>query len=107
MKILAILLSVYIVMLSATTCRCEYAMTGPDYLMEQQDTGAASHDCAGDCSPFCLCNACTGFTSKTFFSYFQLKIQEYVPLENNLYLSQIYSSPLLEGIWQPPQSITN
>jgi hypothetical protein len=105
MRILAILLSVYIVMLSASTCRCDYAGTGQDYRTEQHDAGAASHDCSGDCSPFCLCNACPGFTDKTFSGYFQLKIQEYVPRENTLYLAQLYLSPLLQGIWQPPREL--
>lgn len=103
MRILAILLSVYIVLLSAAPCHCELDAITHDDHTEQHDDGAASHDCSGACSPFCLCNACTGFTNKTFYSYFQLKTPEYVPLGHTLYLSQTYSSPFLQGIWQPPR----
>jgi hypothetical protein len=71
--------------------------------MEQQDSGEHSHaDCSGICSPFCLCDTCGGFMVIQFFTAFQLKQQEFSKA-NLSYPVSIYHSPLLKGIWQPPQ----
>jgi hypothetical protein len=104
MKFLVSILSVYIVLLSTTICCQEsYAMADFGNHTEQHEAGALPHDdCAGVCSPFCLCATCTGFTVEPVFPYYQTKPQE-LSSEIRIYTQQIYTSSLVEGIWQPPK----
>jgi hypothetical protein len=103
MKFLVFLLSAYVVVISTTTCCGDYGMHHPEYPTEYQSHETDAHDCDGACSPFCVCSVCPGFTNQTFTHPFQQKIQESIPQENTFYLSHLYLSPLLNGVWQPPQ----
>jgi hypothetical protein len=69
---------------------------------EQTDENS-SHDCSDCCSPFMVCNTSAGFTIETFV-YAIVKLQE-ISTENDVYPSLIYTSPFLNGIWQPPESV--
>jgi hypothetical protein len=103
MKFLAAILSVYILFLSMTANCADCCPEGDTCKTEQHEADNTSHDCQNPCSPFCICNICVGFIVD-FFDYYQLKQQEISPAVN-LYSFNIYASPFIKGIWQPPQSV--
>jgi hypothetical protein len=75
-----------------------------EHEIQIEQTGEnSSHDCSDCCSPFMGCNICAGFTIETFV-YAIVKPQE-ILMENDVYPSPIYTSPFLNGIWQPPESV--
>jgi len=103
MRLVACILSIYIVVLTAIPC---IDRPGDDHLQKTEiggktDTGHQHQD--GDqCSPFCTCNCCATpviqqesiiqFNSTALF-------QEYTIAE---YIS-VFTSDYLSSIWQPPQ----
>lgn len=101
MKIIAFILSVYILFLTAVPC-----IDKPeDYAVAKSEisplTKNHNHQDCDHCSPFCTCNCCSSpkiqQTVAIVFVNFEL-ITEYVPV----YLPGISSSPSTR-IWQPPQ----
>jgi hypothetical protein len=68
---------------------------------EQHEAENTSHDCQNSCSPFSICNTCVGFIVE-FFDNYQIKLPE-IYKEVNLLPLNIYLSPFIKGIWQPPK----
>jgi hypothetical protein len=68
-----------------------------------QSDETPSHDCSDCCSPFMPCSACPGFTVETFTWPQSIPQRKFA--EINCYRTQIYTSPLLCGIWQPPEFV--
>jgi hypothetical protein len=103
MKFWTTIVCTYILLISVTPCCRNNHIADEGCRLEQQDSGERPHtDCSGICSPFCLCDTCGGFMVIQFFTGFQLKQQEFSKA-NLSYPGSIYHSPLLKGIWQPPQ----
>ncbi|MDR2843088.1 MAG: hypothetical protein LBV57_00390 [Candidatus Symbiothrix sp.] len=100
---LSIILSIYIIVTSVSPCCCDYDVFDLGNQTEQHDTGNLPHDdCAGVCSPFCLCTACAGCMAEPAISYYQTELLK-IAKEVNVYPTLFYSLPLFKGIWQPPK----
>ena len=105
MRVLACILSIYVVILTAIPCVDKLT---EDHLPQtgiggKVDAGHQHHD--GDqCSPFCTCNCCaTPVIQQEFFIQFDnfTFLHEYTA---NEYIS-VFTSDYLSSIWQPPQII--
>ena len=102
MKIIAIILSFYVLALTAKPCiddEKDMAKHQTEFTQTSQD--AHHHSDKDNCSPFCTCNCCA--TSVIFqeylvqmnsFSFFE---KQYFPVSN------IFFSDPLASIWQPPK----
>ena len=103
MKFLAALLSVLILFLSLSAGANDFCL--PDDACETEHSGAENHsfDCPDCCSPFSLCNTCAGFTFAPAI-HSQTKQLEFNTKELILYVLQLYTSPLVDSVWQPPQA---
>jgi hypothetical protein len=94
MKLLAAILSIYLVMLPAVAHCPDCCMTD-DGLQQTEH----SDDCSDHCSP--LCSACTCFTAEDCVRI-QAMLQE-ILAETGGCRIQILASPFLKDIWQPPK----
>ena len=101
MKVIAFILSAYLVFLFAIPC-CTFDNCTQDKIVLQTDNEEGDDDC-GSCSPFFTCTGCSGFT---------------VALENNnlelipTFSGQQYAGYILSSIpdvhydfWQPPKLV--
>ncbi|MDR3047385.1 MAG: hypothetical protein LBU51_07220 [Bacteroidales bacterium] len=102
MKFLSILLSVFILSLSATPC-CfavdNHAEKEPVDVQFHQEN-SSKDDCAGDCSPFCLCTTCAGFTVEVVSSNVIAEVQSFC-FDLPVFYQQPYAVSLSNTIWQP------
>jgi hypothetical protein len=103
MKFVATLLSALVLFLSMTVNCADCCPEGDICTTEQHEADNTSHDCQNPCSPFSICNTCVGFIVESF-NYYQIKPQE-IHQEVNLYPLNIYISPFINGIWQPPKFV--
>ncbi|MDR1667320.1 MAG: hypothetical protein LBS03_06480 [Bacteroidales bacterium] len=94
MKIWAVILSLYVMMLS-TVVYC------PDYCTDGDETHTEQSDCSDCCLPFMLCNTCAGFVVED--NEYVLLPEQKIIAETNAYISDTYISPFLAKIWQPPK----
>ena len=101
MKFLAALLSVLILFLSLSAGANDFCL--PDDECETEQSENHSSDCPDCCSPFSLCNTCAGFTFAPAI-HSQTKQLEFNTKELILYVLQLYTSPLVDSVWQPPQA---
>jgi len=106
MKILNIILSIYIIILTAYPCADKHN----DVLVKSSNTSSQhnhSHDEEADlCSPFCVCNCCGQQTitfleiqSIQFLVQFQ-EIKTSISFYKSISFSNFYGS-----IWQPPKLV--
>jgi len=102
MKFISIILSFYMLMLTAIPCIDAHADTvfhKTELAQEKQDNH--HHSDSDKCSPFCTCNCCA--TSVIFEVYlvqldcFPFSQKKYFPVS-----SGFFSDPLA-SIWQPPK----
>jgi len=103
MKFLAALLSVLILFLSLSAGVSDSCLPDDECETEQSETENHSSDCPDCCSPFSLCNTCAGFTFAPAI-HSQTKQLEFNTKELILYVLQLYTSPLVDSVWQPPQA---
>jgi hypothetical protein len=68
--------------------------------MEETRTEQQS-DCSDCCSPFMICNTCTGFVIAECVQV--LLPEQKATAETIAYISNIYISPFPASIWQPPE----
>jgi len=102
MKIIAIILSFYVLVLTAKPCiddqkdmakqKTEFSQTNPD---------THHHNSKDICSPFCTCNCCA---TSVIFQEFRVQLncfsfpeKQYSPI-----CATVFSDPLA-SIWQPPK----
>ncbi len=102
MKILALLLSAYVVFLVSLPCRdgenCAYDVhTGPVHNHNNPD----SQDLPDGCSPFCVCSCCSVTVIMTDFHFESPRT--FIPVEVNIPLKQDLYSHYYRQIWQPPK----
>jgi len=102
MKIIALILSLCILALSAIPCIDAKAdLSGHQVEIAQPCKDTHQHNEADNCSPFCTCNCCT--TSVILQEYmaesvcFSFSGKKYFPVSDNCH------SNLLASIWQPPK----
>ena len=107
MKLITIILSIYIFVLSATPCvdiETESAAHSASHSSEKDNH---SHDKHNDlCSPFCVCNCCGQQTltyAHTITYDFPVQFEE-IKTSNSIYTS-ISHSDFFGSIWQPPQIV--
>ena len=101
MKVLAFILSAYLVFLFAVPC-CTFDNCAEDKIALQTDNEESEDDC-GSCSPFFTCTGCSGFTVS-----FQIADLEIAPT----FSGQQYAGYILSSIpdvhydfWQPPKLV--
>ncbi|MDR1557407.1 MAG: hypothetical protein LBS88_10325 [Tannerellaceae bacterium] len=100
MKVLSVILSIYITILSTIAYCPDTCMAGSE-IHTGHTTENSPYSCADCCSPFTRCNTCAGFTPGDSISL-SSQLQE-IPAEANTYLSLIYTPPFLRSVWQPPK----
>ena len=102
MRLLACILSIYILVLTAMPC-CDRPESGSVQKTEvAQKTGSVPHQDIDHCSPFCSCNCCSSPKVQVdqAISYFVAPmLHKYLPELT----SKIFSC-LTGSIWQPPRS---
>jgi hypothetical protein len=101
MRFVAVILSVYILLLSVFVNCTDCCVDDELCAAEQQQTEDVPLDCTDTCSPFSICNTCMGFI---------LYVYDYTPMSPAgifcliaFYPQNAYSSPLIHAVWQPPQ----
>lgn len=102
MKVIALLISIYILYLVSLPC-----MDGAACVDNQHSEQTTHHD-QGDehnhadgCSPFCICACCSVTVIITTFHF--ESDHSYIPVEVNIPQKQGFSSTDFQFIWQPPQ----
>jgi len=102
MKFLAIILSFYLLLLTAIPCidaKADNKMQNTELSQEKQDNH--HHSDSDNCTPFCSCNCCA--TSVVFQAYevqlncFPFCEKQYFPV------TSAFISDTLASIWQPPK----
>ncbi|MFD0794915.1 hypothetical protein ACFQZX_14910 [Mucilaginibacter litoreus] len=103
MKLLCIIFSICIIMLSARPCCADKQCNGEGVVKNDQSAGRSTEKdkCPG-CSPFFSCGSCVGFIVNKQVIITNLLIEQHT---EKLYLP--YQEPSLPkvslSIWQPPQ----
>ena len=104
MKFIAIILALYVMVLSIRPYFADSDCTDSDHCTQTAQTSNShqhDNDCKGDCSPFFTCAACSGFNIPTVsFSLIPLAfiLTEKVSIYNPSFISEF-----LQSIWQPPK----
>ncbi|MGA9639108.1 DUF6660 family protein [Flavobacterium sp.] len=106
MKMLNILLSLYLVVLSCLPCAdMKVDSLAHQSVIENANDAGHAHDTDNDlCSPFCICSCC-GFHTLTFTATVPILVAvtyEEIQSSNSFYTS-IANSNFFGSIWQPPQ----
>ena len=103
MKIFAFILAVLVLALSCMPCTDgANAMNNSDAKTEFSKSGKQQeHKDLDDCSPFCTCSCCTGFT----FLFIPYQINYLIPqsAEKTAFLLPSKISDIALPVWQPPQ----
>jgi len=103
MKILACILSFYVLALTAISCIDRSDIHGQHKTeLNAQNNSGHQHSEGDECSPFCACNCCA---SPIIYTDFNVQFENQTFLEKSIsedYTSAIYSF-YLSSIWQPPQ----
>jgi len=99
MKVLAFILSAYLVFLFAVPC-CTFDNCAEDKISQQADHQEDDDDC-GSCSPFFTCTGCSGFTVSVQNS----NIEIIPPLIDQQFAGYVLSSipDVHYDFWQPPK----
>ena len=101
MRLLAIILSLYTISLSALPCDDNLVIDNHQKSSISQDLDSHSHNLLDLCSPFCVCNCCSSNTIEPIQNYkegiVEISIKEVgthfdISFFNN-YTSQIYQPP--------------
>ena len=103
MRLIAVIFSMYVIMLTAIPCIDRYydanQVDKTELTHENQDSH--HHSDSDNCSPFCTCNCCATaviiqpmMVKLTCFSFIQ---KQYFPV------TSVFISDPLANIWQPPK----
>ncbi len=102
MKILAVILSVYILALNFTPCEdTSYGVDDTQTELTQQLSDQHGHGTTDFCSPFCHCNCCHTLT-------IDFPIASFEPLKalyskKDFFIPEMQEQSILESILQPPR----
>lgn len=103
MKIFALIMAIVVFVLSCMPCMDRESIVH-DGQAKAQISKVRSHSAlsdADDCSPFCMCNCCAGFTIMCS----SIKITPIINVVSQAYLSYL-PVPIFKislPVWQPPQ----
>lgn len=108
MKLLTVILSLYVFVLSAIPCvDIESDSAAHQTVSCSAEKDNHSHNKESDlCSPFCICNCCAGVTLSyvpTITYDFPVQFEQ-IQSTNSIYTSALHSN-FYGSIWQPPQII--
>ena len=106
MKIITLLFSIYIIVLSCIPCEEAEINIGnktASYLTETNSPSDHQHEDA--CSPFCICNCChcSGFYKLNDHTKITLFIKTIIEKQTTEYTSSLFSN-FQNSIWQPPKN---
>lgn len=101
MKILAIILSLYVMALTAFPCDDIHSVEINSVQIELAEQNHDQSDDVDSCTPFCFCNCCQTLSQTTIFSSFQVNldgIEISIPelVNNEMGCSITY--------WRPPKA---
>jgi len=99
-KYAAMILSVYIVVLTAMPCNDIHAINSNNIALELSEQNANQTNDVDLCTPFCFCHCCQTLSFPSFYNVV-LTILAENPLDNS-FIESAYSSPVA-SIWQPPK----
>lgn len=101
MRFLALLFSLYVLLLTAWPC-AEMRENAPEHdATAAQHTSSHEHDDCTDCAPFCTCNCCaTPMICQIELVDFQVST---LVLTNETYYPTLLVTQGYGDIWQPPQ----
>ena len=102
MKLFAFIMALLVLTLSCMPCADE-ALPGEKANTALSKACSNSDDHTDDCSPFCTCNCCAGFTINVSFLQITGSISTVVA-KNKIHLPERISNVSLP-IWQPPQLV--
>jgi hypothetical protein len=100
MKFIAVILSVYIMVLTAMPCDDVYAANTNSASLELVKQSPNQTNDIDLCSPFCFCHCCQ---TLSFLSFFCISNVNLVKITLDIKLKEpAFSSPIAP-IWQPPK----
>ena len=103
MKIFAFIMAVIVLMLSCIQCMDSANDMGNSKAntVISKSGNSQDHTNTEDCSPFCSCNCCVGFT----LAFTDIKAEPAIHASAKFYASHLPSSVIKISlpIWQPPQ----
>ncbi len=100
MKFIAIILSVYVMALTAMPCNDIHITDSNSASYELFEQSPNQTNDVDLCSPFCFCHCCQ---TLSFTSFFNITLVNLVEITIDIkFLESTYSSPI-SSIWQPPQ----
>lgn len=99
MKLIAIILSTYILGLITIPCADDHVAINSNSFELQEQT--SSHDSDVDCcSPFCFCNCCQSSSLTTTFNTFQFNLVGFKLIASFILQNEIESNI---SFWRPPK----
>lgn len=102
MKIIAIILSIYTITLSALPCDDEYEFSSGELTSVITSTDCDGHSFYDNCSPFCSCICCSVVPKSN--KELDLEMNPYDKhCEMNIVYFDFYSNSCFSRILQPPQ----
>jgi hypothetical protein len=100
MKILALILSIYVIALTAMPCLDNHATEINSFSIEITNQNQYQTNDVDLCSPFCFCNCCQNLSLPTIVKNLQFNI---VSIDlSRLFVEQSYPNPT-KSFWQPPK----
>lgn len=102
MKVLAVILSIITLTLSAITCDDDTTVNAEQLTSISQSSDQSSDDGFDWCSPFCICVSCTGVVLESNNQQNDL-ISEITSKELDTFYIVSFNSNYLSLIFQPPQ----
>ena len=100
MKYMAVILSVYVLVLTAMPCNDVHAANTNSVSIELTKQNPNQANDVDLCSPFCFCHCCQTLSFPSFFRISNINLVE-ISLAINL-KEPSFSSPVAT-IWQPPK----
>jgi hypothetical protein len=103
MKLLCLILSVYVIMLSTKPCCSDNDCQGKELTKNEQarKSPIKEKECHG-CSPFLTCGTCVGFVIAKPLNL-NLKFMVETPVQIYACYQQPFVQQVSLSIWQPPQ----
>jgi hypothetical protein len=102
MRLLAIILSIYTISLSALPCDDMLIVDNQQSISISQDLDNHSHNLLDLCSPFCVCNCCSSNTIEPIHHYKE-RITEISIKEVGTHFDISFFNNYPSQIYQPPQ----
>ncbi|WP_147271957.1 DUF6660 family protein [Marinilabilia salmonicolor] len=100
MKYLAVILSMYVMVLTAIPCNDVHAANTNSVSLELSEQSPNQTNDVDLCSPFCFCHCCQ---TLSFPSFFSISFINLVVITLDIKLKEPAISSPVASIWQPPK----